>query len=148
VVTSIAIAALQATIVTIGSFIFSAGEWAVVWAVTFFCAFIPVVGAAPVALALGIFKLVMGQPGDFIGFLVVAVIAGTADNLVRPFLISSNEQDLNPVISLLAIIGALMLMGMPGLFLGPVIAGVAVKIIPTLYESVTEGGKGPSKKAT
>lgn len=148
VVTSIAIAALQATIVTFASLIFDAGEWAVVWAVTFFCAFIPVIGAAPVALALGIFKLVMGQPGDFVGFLVAAVVAGTADNLVRPLLISSNEEDLNPVVSLLAIIGALLLLGMPGLFLGPVIAAVAVKIVPTLYEEPTEDAKGRSKKET
>lgn len=155
VVTSLAIAMMQASLVCLGSAILRTGDWAVVWAVTFFLSFIPVVGAAPVALALGLYQLIMGDVGSAIGFVVVAVIAGTADNIVRPFLISSNEQDLNPVVSLLAIIGALLIMGMPGLFLGPVIAGVAVKIIPTLFSDEpvavpppAEGAKGRSKKAT
>jgi predicted PurR-regulated permease PerM len=133
VVTSLAIAFMQATIVGLGSLILGVGDWAVVWAITFFLSFIPVIGAAPVALALGLYSLIMGGAGVAIGFLIVAVIAGTADNIVRPYLISSNEQDLHPVVLLLAIIGSLLIMGMPGLFLGPVIAGVAVKIVPTLF---------------
>lgn len=148
VVTSFVIALMQATIVTIGALVFETGDWSVVWALTFFCSFIPVIGAAPVALALGLIELIMGHSGATLGFVVVAVIAGTTDNLVRPFLISSNEQDLNPVVSLLAIIGALLLLGMPGLFLGPVIAGVAMKIVPTLFGPATEGAKDPAKKAT
>lgn len=153
VVSSIAIAALQASVVAIGSLIFQTGEFPVVWALTFFLSFIPVIGAAPVALALGIAELLMGSYGDAIGFVVVAVIAGTVDNLVRPYLISSGEQDLNPVVSLLAIIGALLIFGMPGLFLGPVIASVAVKILPTLFGEpaplpATEAAKGRSRKAT
>jgi len=148
VVTSFVIAIMQATIVTLGALIFGYGDWSVVWALTFFCSFIPVIGAAPVALALGLVALIMGDTGSLIGMIVVAVIAGTTDNLVRPFLISSNEQDLHPVVGLLAIIGALLLLGMPGLFLGPVIAGVAIKIIPTLFgPPPTEAVKGPAKKA-
>jgi predicted PurR-regulated permease PerM len=149
VVTSLGIALMQATIVSIGAAILGVGDWAVIWAVTFFLSFIPVVGAAPVALALGLYVLIMGEVGSAIGFLIVAVVAGTADNIVRPFLISSNEQDLNPVVSLLAIIGAILVMGMPGLFLGPVIALVAVKIIPTLFgHEPIEDATRPSKKAT
>lgn len=152
VVTSLAIAMMQASIVTLGSAILGAGDWPVVWAVTFFLSFIPVIGAAPVALALGFYLLIMGDIGGFIGFMIVAGIAGTADNIVRPYLISSNEQDLHPVVSLLAIIGALLTMGMPGLFLGPVIAGVAVKIIPALFTDEpigpTVAAKGPTKKET
>ncbi len=154
VITSIVIAALQATIVGVGSLIFQTGEFPVVWAVTFFLSFIPVIGAAPVAIALGLVELVMGSVGHAIGFGVVAIVAGTTDNLVRPYLISSNEHDLNPVVSLLAIIGSLLIFGMPGLFLGPVIASVAVKIIPTLFEGeqipdpATEVAKGRAKKGT
>lgn len=154
VITSIIIAAMQASIVAVGSLVFQMGEFPVIWAVTFFLSFIPVIGAAPVAIVLGLVELIMGSPGHAIGFLVVAVIAGASDNLVRPYLISSNEQDLNPVVSLLAIIGALLIFGMPGLFLGPVIASVAVKVIPVLFEDevipdpATEVGKDPGKKAT
>lgn len=147
VITSVVISIMQATIVTAGSLIFGVGDWLVIWVVTFFCALVPVIGAGPVALALAAYSLLMGEIGDAIGLGVVALIAGTADNLVRPFLISSGEEDLHPVVSLLAIIGALILFGMPGLFLGPVIASVAVKIIPILYGPVTVDAKDLSKKS-
>jgi predicted PurR-regulated permease PerM len=103
-------------------------------------------------LALGLYKVVLGDFAQAIGFVVVALVAGTTDNLLRPILLSSNEQDLNPVIALLAIIGALLVFGMPGLFIGPVVAGVALKIVPAMFEApaplLTEDVKGRSKKET
>lgn len=147
VISSVVISIMQGTIVTLGSLIFGVGDWLVVFVVTFFCAFVPVIGAGPVALALAAYSLLMGEVGDAIGLGVVALIAGTADNLVRPFLVSSGEEDLHPVVSLLAIIGALIIFGMPGLFLGPVIASVAVKIIPILYSPPTVDAKDLAKKS-
>lgn len=148
VVSSMVIAAMQATIVTVGALILGSGDFTVVWVVTFFCSFIPVIGAGPVALALGLGDLLMGEVGTAIGFLIVAIIAGTMDNLARPYLIASGDEDLHPVVSLLAIIGALIIFGMPGLFLGPVIASVAFKIIPVFMNEdehrVTASGKDPA----
>lgn len=132
-ITSVLIGVIQATIVSLGALFFNGGSFGVVWVVTFFCSYIPVIGAGPVALVLGLFKVISGDMGQALGFLVVAIIGGTTDNVIRPYLISSGEEDLHPVVSLLAIVGALMIFGMPGLFLGPVIASVAVKIIPALY---------------
>lgn len=140
VVTSIIIAFMQASIVGVGALIFDTGDFAVIWVLTFFFSFIPVIGAGPVAVLMAIYHLLMDNYGGAVGFLVVAVIAGTADNLVRPYLISTQDQDLHPVVMLLAIIGALLVFGMPGLFLGPVIASVAIKIIPTLFDE-----EGPAK---
>lgn len=137
VVTSVVIAILQAVIVTIGALICDAGDFMIVFVVTFFCAFVPVIGAGPVAMALAAYKFLLGDYGQAIGLAVVSVVAGTSDNIARGFLISSAEEDLHPIVSLLAIIGALVIFGMPGLFLGPVIASVAVKIIPTLYSPPT-----------
>lgn len=140
-ISSVVIAVSQATIVSLGSLIFDAGDFTVVFVVTFFCAFIPVIGAGPVALAMAGYKALLGDYGQAIGMGVVALIAGTSDNILRPYLVSSSEEDLHPVVSLLAILGALILFGMPGLFLGPVIATVAVNIIPTLYSSATGAAK-------
>jgi predicted PurR-regulated permease PerM len=148
VISSVLIAVMQASIVAIGALILKTGDLTVVWVVTFFCSFVPMIGAGPVALAMGAFKLVEGHYGAAIGFLLVAVVAGTMDNLVRPYLISSGESDLHPIVSLLAIIGGLIVFGMPGLFLGPVIASVTVKIIPTLQDQpppeVLASGKEPA----
>ena len=136
-VSSVIIALTQAVIVSVGALICDAGDFTVVFVITFFCAFIPVIGAGPVAFALAGYKVILGDYGQAIGLGVVSVIAGTSDNLLRPFLVSNSEEDLHPVVSLLAILGALIIFGMPGLFLGPVIASVAVKIIPTLYAPAT-----------
>jgi predicted PurR-regulated permease PerM len=141
VVSSVIIGLLQASIVSVGTLIFNIGDFMVVFV-------IPVIGAGPVALVLALYKLLLGDYGDAIGLGVVGIIAGTVDNLVRPYLISSNEGDLHPIVSLLAIIGALVIFGMPGLLLGPVIASVAVKIIPTLYAGPTVDAKDLGKKST
>ena len=83
VVSSVVIAALQATMVGLGALILGSGDFTVVWVVTFFCSFIPVIGAGPVALALGLGDLIMGEYGTAVGFLIVAIVAGTVDNIVR-----------------------------------------------------------------
>lgn len=152
VVSSMIIAVMQATVVSLGATILGAGDFTVVWVVTFFCSFVPVIGAGPVAAALALGKVLMGSYGVAIGLMVVAVVGGTMDNIVRPYLISSGEEDLHPVVGLLAIVGALIIFGMPGLFLGPVIATVAIKIIPTLNNepqpTITASGKDPARIKT
>lgn len=149
IITSVIIAVMQATIVALGSLILEAGDVAAVWGITLICSFIPVIGAGPVAITLGLYKWVMGDYGQAIGFLVVVLIATTSDNVVRPYLLSS-DGDLHPILSLLSIIGAILIFGMAGLFIGPVIASVATKIVPALYshEPLTAVLKGPSKKET
>jgi predicted PurR-regulated permease PerM len=142
VVTSLALGCLAATLVSLGALIFQGGDFLVVWVVTFFCSFIPVIGAGPVALALGLYKLLMGYYGEAIGFVGVAIVVGIVDNGVRPYLISSNEEVLHPAVSLLALIGALVIFGMPGVFLGPVIASVAIRIVPIFYPQ-----PGPASRA-
>ena len=145
-VSSIFIGVLQASIVGFGALVCGVGDFVVVFVVTFFCSFIPVIGAGPVALALSVYQLFLGEYGSAIVLGVLAFVAGTVDNLLRPYLVSSSEADLHPIVSLLAIIGALVTFGMPGLFLGPVIASVAVKIIPTLYGPVTVEAEDLGKK--
>lgn len=150
VVSSMVIAVMQATTIAIGAWSLGAGDFMIVWVVTFFCSFVPVIGAGPVAGVLALGQVVMGNWGKAIGLLVVAIVGGTLDNVARPYILSSGEEDLHPVVSLLAIIGALILFGMPGLFLGPVIASVAIKIIATLSDvpqpAITASGKDPVKK--
>jgi predicted PurR-regulated permease PerM len=72
--------------------------------------------------------------GSGIGLLVVAVVAGSVDNIIKPLIVSSgSEESLNPVISLLAIIGAVIVYGIPGLLLGPILTELTLKIVPILF---------------
>ena len=124
---SVVVGFVQACVVSIGSAIFKVGDFFVVFVVTFFLSFIPIVGAAPVALFLGLLSLIKQDFGVAGGFVLIAIIAGSIDNVLRPLLVG-NEEGLHPVVILLAILGAISIFGLPGLFLGPVIAMVTAKL--------------------
>ncbi len=124
---SVVVGCVQAATVALGSAIFNVGDFVVVFVVTFFLSFIPVIGAAPVALFLAILCLIQQDFGKAIGFFVLAIFAGSIDNILRAYLVGS-EEDLHPIVVLLAIIGAIMVFGLPGLFIGPVIATATAKI--------------------
>lgn len=131
------IGALQAVIVAGGSLIFGFHEFFLIFVVTFFVSFIPVIGAGPVAVLLALIAFLMGNTGDGIGLVVVSVIAGTIDNVIKPFVFSKDEEGLHPVISLLGIIGAIIIFGLPGLLIGPFLLQVTVKLAPALIEKIS-----------
>lgn len=140
-VVSAAVGAIQALIVATGGVFFGYTEFLLLFVITFFASFIPVIGAAPVALVLMLFSLIQGEIAAVIGLLVVAGVAGSIDNLVKPMLVSSSsEESLNPIVSLLAIIGAVIVYGIPGLLLGPVLTELTICIIPILFNEEEQVG--------
>lgn len=135
---------LQATIVSVGAMVFmSHMDFVLIFIITFLCSFIPVIGAAPIAFALAGFAWIKEGPGPTFGMAAVGVVAGTADNILRVFLTKVVRDELHPFISLLAIIGGVIVLGLPGLFLGPVIVGVTFELVPLLV-----GQEEPKKSAS
>lgn len=135
-VSTILIGALQALVVSIGSLIFGFHEFFLIFSITFFLSFIPVIGAAPVALLLAAISFISGNTGDGIGLAVVTIIAGSIDNIIKPYVFSSSEDDLHPMILLLGIIGAIIVFGLPGLLLGPLVMQAIVKLGPLLIKKI------------
>ncbi len=128
------IGSVQASIVAFGGMIFGYSEFMLLFVITFCTSLIPVVGASPIAILLALFSLVQGDIKGVIGMAVVAVIAGSVDNIIKPWVVSSSgDEELNPVIALIAIIGAVMVYGLPGLLLGPILTQLAFKIVPILF---------------
>lgn len=121
IVTNVVVGAIQASIVTVGARIFGFSESVLIFTVVFFLSFIPFIGASPVAFALAIVAFLTGNSGQGIGMTVVGVIAGTIDNVIRPYLISDGESEVHPIVSFAVILGAIAVLGLKGLFLGPVI---------------------------
>ncbi len=121
IVINLALGTIQASIVAIGARICGFREMAVIFTITFFLSFIPIIGASPVAFLLSIVSFLSGNTGSGIGLLVVALLAGSIDNILRPYLISNGETEGHPIFSLAAIIGAITIFGLKGLFVGPVI---------------------------
>ena len=77
--------------------------------------------------------------------LVVSVIAGTVDNVIRPILIRKGA-DLPLVMIFAGVIGGLVAFGILGLFIGPVVLAVSYTLLETwvlgggLEEGAGEGG--------
>ncbi|MBL7545222.1 MAG: AI-2E family transporter [Bdellovibrionaceae bacterium] len=132
---------LQAVIVATGASIFGFHEFWLIFIVTFLLSFIPVIGAAPVSFVLALSALLMGQSGNAIGLLVVTAIAGSIDNIIKPFVFSGQEEGVNAFVALLGIIGAIIVFGLPGLLLGPLLLQVGVELIPKIVSALTKTTK-------
>jgi predicted PurR-regulated permease PerM len=69
-----------------------------------------------------------GQPGRGTILLVIMLIAGTIDNVVRPFLIRKGA-DLPLLLIFSGVIGGLLAFGIIGLFIGPVMLAVTYTLL-------------------
>lgn len=133
-VAQVLIGGIQALIVALGALLFGYNEFILLFVITFCFSLVPVVGASPVSILLAIFSLAQGEIKSAIGLAVVSIIAGTIDNILKPYVVTySGDDDLNPVIALIAIIGAIIVYGLPGLLLGPILTTLAFKIVPILF---------------
>lgn len=146
-VSTLVIGVVQASIVAIGGAATGIGDFVIVFVLTFFVSFIPVIGAAPVAFILSAVAFLEGNTTAGIILLIICGVAGSIDNILRPILVSGAEDDIHPLVALVAIIGAIIIFGFPGLILGPVILGVAVKVIPTLFKGSEFDVKLPDSDA-
>ncbi len=139
VVSAFGIGLIQASVVAIGGAIFSIGDVIITFIITFILSFVPVIGAAPVAVIIALYSFMLANTKAGIGMLVIAIIAGTVDNILRPYFVSSSQENVHPLVALLAIIGAVLLMGPLGILVGPVLTGLAAKIIPLFFANVRLG---------
>ncbi len=124
---SIIVGAVQALSVVIGAWVLGSKHLFLIFLVTFIFSFIPVLGAAPVGFFLALISAVKGDYAIAAGFVVVGIFSGTIDNIIRPWLVRGS-QDINSIVMLFAIIGAIVILGLPGLFLGPMFVSAAVHI--------------------
>lgn len=118
----------QAFIVTLAAMFLGFSDYLGIFAITFLCSFIPVIGAGPVAVVLAIVQFSQGEVGYGVGLLIVAGVAGSIDNILKPFMLS-NEDELPGVPNLIVLIGAILVFGFTGLFLGPVIGSLLSHLI-------------------
>ncbi|MFV8259155.1 AI-2E family transporter [Bdellovibrio bacteriovorus] len=130
---TLVIGLIQASLIGAGSLIFGEGDFWLVLTVTFFVSFIPVIGAAPVGYLLCVLAFIGDRTGSAIGLFIVATIAGSIDNILKPFIVGG-DQDISPVIGFTCVVGAIIMMGLPGLLIGPVIMNLFVGISPILLK--------------
>lgn len=125
---------VQASIVAVGAFFCGMGDFFIVFICTFFLSFIPIIGAGPFAFSIAILAFLEHKTGAGIGMVVVAIISGIADNVVRPYLTSLGEVEVHAFITFLAIIGGVLVIGLPGLFVGPLLAILTFGALPIILD--------------
>lgn len=97
-----------------------------VWgALAFVFSFIPLFGTAPVTVGASVYLFATGHTVGGIVMAVAGILIGLSDNIVRPWA-QGSQDDMHPLIALLAIFGGLELFGFAGVFVGPVVAACAL----------------------
>lgn len=91
-------------------------------------AWIPTLGTVPVWGSAAIYLYLNGHPVKAGIMVAIGIIVGLVDNVVRPLVLRGREE-MHPLVSLVAIIGGLALFGVPGAFLGPLLASLAISIL-------------------
>ncbi|MFP5519719.1 MAG: AI-2E family transporter [Bdellovibrionia bacterium] len=132
---TIIIGLVQASIIGLGSLIFDQGDFWLITIITFFISFIPVLGAAPLGFLLAGLAFVEGAFGSGIGLIIFAVVAGLIDNILKPFMVGSVVKA-PAILAFTSVIGAIIMLGIPGLLLGPVIMNMALLVIPIMNDNV------------
>lgn len=125
---------LQALIVSLGSLFFGVGDFFLVFFITFVVSFIPIIGAGPVAFVLALLIFSEGRTGEGIGMIVIAVITGLSDNILRSYMAYKGEVEVHPFVAFLAVIGGVIMLGLPGLFVGPLVASLIVGAVPIVFQ--------------
>jgi predicted PurR-regulated permease PerM len=125
---------LQSSIVSIAALALGVGDFFLIFFITFVVSFIPIIGAAPVAVVLSLYCFAEGQFGSGVIMMLVAAFSGISDNLIRPFLGTLGEVEVHPFIGLLAVIGGVIMFGLPGLFIGPLVASLIFGTLPIIID--------------
>lgn len=125
---------IQASLIGLASLIFGEGDFWLVLTITFLVSFIPVIGAAPMGYLLAILAFLGDRMGAAAGLAVVATIAGSIDNFLKP-LIMSGENNVSPLVGFTCVVGAIIMLGLPGLIIGPVLMNLFMGIVPALIKS-------------
>jgi predicted PurR-regulated permease PerM len=126
---------LQATIVALGALACGIGDFYIIFFFTFIISFIPIIGAAPMAFVIALYAFfIEKRTGAGITMSIIGAISGIADNLIRPYLVSLGEVEVPAFIGFLAVIGGVIVMGLPGLFVGPLVASMMYGILPIIIE--------------
>ena len=125
---------IQAFIVSTGVYFIVDVDWFLVFFVTFVLSFIPVVGAAPTAFIFALVAFVQDHYAGAIILVVVGSLTGIVDNILRPYLSSLGETRAPQAVSFICILGGAMLLGVPGLFLGLLVAAICYDTLPLFWK--------------
>lgn len=118
-------------------FAFTGVHSPVVWGVIAgFCSMIPIVGPPVVWVPAAVSFALAGSWGKAAAVAIVgAGVIGTADNIIRPWIVSGRIQ-LHPLLVFISLLGGAQAFGFLGLFIGPAILSVTIVVLEVLRQGL------------
>jgi predicted PurR-regulated permease PerM len=109
----------------------------ILWGVvTALFSMIPLVGSAFVWLPASILLMATGHIGKGIILLLFGTaVIGTADNFIRPY-VMSEQVNLPPILLFFALLGGAQQFGIIGLFVGPIVLAVTVTVLNLIRDEL------------
>ncbi len=146
---------LQSGIVALSAGLMTDLSPAFVFTGTLFVSFIPVIGAGPACAAVALYEYFNGDHTGGLILLGIAVFVGVIDNILRAF-VAARVSHSSSGINFLGVVGGIIVWGLPGLILGPIILELAMsyftrrpaafgKVAPEDLKTPVEGGKVPKR---
>jgi predicted PurR-regulated permease PerM len=124
VLANVGVSTIQAGVVAVATVALRIPN-AAVWSVASFAlSFIPFVGTGIVTVSATLYLLASGRQGAAVAMAVVAVIAGSIDNVLRP-LLTRGGMDLSFLWRLVAFVGGIAVFGLGGVILGPLVLALS-----------------------
>lgn len=140
---TLATAVIQGALGGIGYFALGVPQ-PIVWAVaTAIASFIPVIGTLIVWIPIALYLLVAGHLIKAILLVVwgILVITSLADYVIRPRLVGSRHGS-HPLLTLVALLGGIEVLGLPGLIIAPILVSLFVAAF-RIYERDVQTGEVP-----
>ena len=97
------------------------------------------IGAVPVLALATIWLFWSGAAGAGTFLLVVTVVAGVLDNVLRPILIKQGAAELSLLLIFVGVIGGLIAFGLIGIFIGPLVLAVTHTLLGAWLRGDAQG---------
>jgi predicted PurR-regulated permease PerM len=140
-VSNISTASIQALCVAAGAALTGVADFFLVFFITLTLAFIPVIGAAPVAFVCAGIAYLKDMHSAAIILVFVGLFSGVIDNILRPWLATIGESKIPPITAFVCVLGGALWMGFPGLFIGLLVGSFAYDTLPLFWREIGRGDK-------
>jgi predicted PurR-regulated permease PerM len=127
VLASVAAAGTQAAIMWIGFTVLRVPFALLGAGLTFILGWVP---GAPMLVWVGaaVYLYTEGSIARAAIMVAIGLVVGVVDNVVRPIVLSGREA-IHPMVSLVAVLGGIAFFGVPGVFIGPLVACMAIAVL-------------------
>ncbi|WP_348533336.1 AI-2E family transporter [Haloarcula marina] len=138
VVGNVIVAGVQALLTVLGFLVLGFDNLVFWGVVTFGLSMLPLIGASIIWIPAVVYLAAVGDVVAAAGLAIYgAVIVSGSDNFIRPLAMQRGAQ-LNPALIVIGIFGGVVLFGFLGLFIGPVVLGLAKTLVELLVADRTD----------